>query len=200
MELHIQDPNFVQSYTLHEALLKSSINSIRGGGAYAFVTSGGIRLLMEDVLFSNFLNNSAFQLVVGTDAITNEKALKAIPGVTEAVVNLTNGKATLTSKEPVQNNLIIDAVKSVGYQAMIDETGNLDEKIKVEKVFDRFEVVRRVGELLNKSSNLAEGLFLISEILERKLNIKLDNIGSFSFPEEQAVGRNIENLIRLINN
>ncbi|KKP68292.1 MAG: Cation-transporting ATPase [Candidatus Roizmanbacteria bacterium GW2011_GWA2_35_19] len=64
---------------------------------------------------------------------TNEKALKAIPGVTEAVVNLTNGKATLTSKEPVQNNLIIDAVKSVGYQAMIDETGNLDEKIKVEK-------------------------------------------------------------------
>src|SRR3989339_46071 len=64
---------------------------------------------------------------------TNEKALKALPGVTEAVVNLTNGKATLTSKEPVQNNLIIDAVKSVGYQAMIDETGNLDEKIKVEK-------------------------------------------------------------------
>ncbi|OHD09789.1 MAG: hypothetical protein A2Y41_14050 [Spirochaetes bacterium GWB1_36_13] len=45
------------------------------------------------------------------------------------------------------------------------------EKIKVEKVFDRFEVVRRVGELLNKSSNLAEGLFLISEILERKLGI-----------------------------
>ena len=64
---------------------------------------------------------------------TNEKALKALPGVTEAVVNLTNGKATLTSKEPIKNNLIIDAVKSVGYQAMIDDEGDLDEKIKIEK-------------------------------------------------------------------
>jgi hydroxymethylglutaryl-CoA reductase (NADPH) len=33
------------------------------------------------------------------------------------------------------------------------------------------------------------------EFLEKELNIKLDNIGSFSFPEETAVGRNIENLI-----
>ncbi len=33
------------------------------------------------------------------------------------------------------------------------------------------------------------------QFLEKKLNIKLDNIGDFSFPEEAAVGRNIENLI-----
>ncbi len=33
------------------------------------------------------------------------------------------------------------------------------------------------------------------EFLEKELTIKLDNIGSFSFPEEAAVGRNIENLI-----
>lgn len=33
------------------------------------------------------------------------------------------------------------------------------------------------------------------QFLEKKLNIKLDNIGSFSFPEEAAMGRNIENLI-----
>lgn len=33
------------------------------------------------------------------------------------------------------------------------------------------------------------------QFLEKKLNIKLDNIGGFSFPEEAAVGRNIENLI-----
>ena len=63
----------------------------------------------------------------------NEKALKAIPGVTEAVVNLTNGKATLSSDSPIEENKIIDAVKSVGYQAMIENDGTLDEKIKVEK-------------------------------------------------------------------
>ena len=33
------------------------------------------------------------------------------------------------------------------------------------------------------------------EFLEKELNIKLDNVADFSFPEEQAVGRNIENLI-----
>ncbi len=33
------------------------------------------------------------------------------------------------------------------------------------------------------------------QFLEKKLNIKLDNIGSFSFPEETVAGRNIENLI-----
>ncbi len=32
------------------------------------------------------------------------------------------------------------------------------------------------------------------EFLENKLKIKLDNIGKFSFQEDQAVGRNIENL------
>lgn len=33
------------------------------------------------------------------------------------------------------------------------------------------------------------------KFLEKELGINLDNIGSFSFPEDQAVGRNIENLI-----
>jgi len=78
MKLHIQDPSFIDSYTLHEALLNSSINSIRGGGAYAFITSGGVRLLLEDELFLNFLKKSTFQLVIGTDAITNEKALNKL--------------------------------------------------------------------------------------------------------------------------
>lgn len=78
MKLHIQDPSFIDSYTLHEALLYSSINSIRGGGAYAYVTSGGVRLLLEDKLFLKFLKKSNFQLVIGTDAITNEKALNKL--------------------------------------------------------------------------------------------------------------------------
>ncbi|VVA43537.1 Copper-exporting P-type ATPase [Candidatus Roizmanbacteria bacterium] len=65
---------------------------------------------------------------------TNEKALKAISGVTEAVVNLTTGKATLTSEQPVDAKKIMDAVVSVGYQAMIESPETLDEKIKTEKI------------------------------------------------------------------
>jgi len=65
---------------------------------------------------------------------TNEKALKSILGVKDAVVNLTTGKATLTSDTPVEKNKIIDAVASVGYQALIENEGTLDEKIKTEKI------------------------------------------------------------------
>ena len=65
---------------------------------------------------------------------TNEKSLKAISGVTDAVVNLTTGKATLTSDSPVEKDKIIDAVASVGYQAMFEDSvgkeKTLDEKIK----------------------------------------------------------------------
>lgn len=65
---------------------------------------------------------------------TSEKALKAIPGVTEAVVNLTTGKAALTSDQPIEKNKIADAVASVGYQALFESVETLDDKIKTEKI------------------------------------------------------------------
>ena len=67
---------------------------------------------------------------------SNEKALKAIPGVEEAVVNLNTGKATITSDMPIENDVIKSAVTSVGYEAIvgnINKENNLDEKIKKEK-------------------------------------------------------------------
>ena len=127
MELHIQDPNFVQSYTLHEALLKSSINSIRGGGAYAFVTSGGIRLLMEDVLFSNFLNNSAFQLVVGTDAITNEKALNKLGSLVSSHPRL-NVKAFCHNMNHLTFHPKFSWFKKESGGVVVLGSGNLTEK------------------------------------------------------------------------
>ncbi|MEK7522441.1 MAG: heavy metal translocating P-type ATPase, partial [Patescibacteria group bacterium] len=65
---------------------------------------------------------------------TSEKALKTITGVTDVVVNLATGKATLTSDAPVEKNKIVDAVRSVGYQAMFETEESLDEKIKKEKM------------------------------------------------------------------
>ncbi len=67
---------------------------------------------------------------------TNEKALKAISGVKDAVVNLNTGKATITAAVPIGNDLIKKAVESVGYEAMIEDTNkedSLDDKIKKEK-------------------------------------------------------------------
>lgn len=87
MLIHIQDPSFSKSYTLHEALLYSSIGSIRGGGVYAFATAGGVRLLLEDDIFIEFLRNSHFQLIIGTDEITNEKTLEQLTNLERAYRN-----------------------------------------------------------------------------------------------------------------
>ncbi|MFZ6034675.1 MAG: heavy metal translocating P-type ATPase [Patescibacteria group bacterium] len=64
---------------------------------------------------------------------TNEKALKAIPGVQSAVVNLATGKGTITSDIVVSDQSIKDAIKSVGYEALTESQESLDDRIKKEK-------------------------------------------------------------------
>jgi len=90
---------------------------------------------------------------------TNEKSLKAISGVKDAVVNLTTGKATLISEQPVDAKKIMDAVASVGYQAMIESPETLDEKIKIEKTKELKELKVKVIISLFLSSFIVWGSF-----------------------------------------
>ncbi|MDP4096417.1 phospholipase D-like domain-containing protein [Paenibacillus sp. P96] len=78
MDFYIQDPMFEDGYSLHEALLKASEGATQGGGAYAFVTAGGAKLLFEDDSFTKMIINGNFRLIVGIDEITSEKALEKI--------------------------------------------------------------------------------------------------------------------------
>ncbi len=87
MNLYLQDPTYSSTYTLHEALLNSCINSSRGGAAYAFVSLGGVKLLLEDKIFSQFMTHSKFKLIVGTDEITSEKALNQLESLTNSYSN-----------------------------------------------------------------------------------------------------------------
>jgi Cu+-exporting ATPase len=63
----------------------------------------------------------------------NEEALKKIPFVKKAVVNLATGKATIEFDGKVDLDLVKKAVASVGYQAVFEKEKTLDEKIKQEK-------------------------------------------------------------------
>ncbi|GAB4218722.1 MAG: hypothetical protein Fur009_1100 [Candidatus Microgenomates bacterium] len=65
----------------------------------------------------------------------NEQALKKIPDVVDAVVNLATGKATITTEKEIDFEQIKKTVESVGYQVIDDEEKNedLEEKIKKEK-------------------------------------------------------------------
>jgi len=50
-----------------------------------------------------------------------EKALKTIPGVTEAAVNLATGNVVVESKEKIDDRKIKDVIKDSGYQALMEE-------------------------------------------------------------------------------
>lgn len=78
MSFYIQDPTIPFSYSLHEALLHACTGAQNGGGAYAFVSQDGVKLLLEDETFRAFVKLGSFKLIVGIDQITNENALQKL--------------------------------------------------------------------------------------------------------------------------
>jgi HKD family nuclease len=75
---HIQDPSFKDNKLLHEALLDACSNAIYGAGAYAYVTSSGVYMLMGDEIFKKFIAQGKFHLVAGLDDVTNLKSLETL--------------------------------------------------------------------------------------------------------------------------
>jgi len=52
---------------------------------------------------------------------TTEKALKTIPGVSQAVVNLVNGNTTVESNEIIDQTKIKTVIKDAGYEAIFEK-------------------------------------------------------------------------------
>ena len=88
MKLHIQDPADPGAPFLHEKILELCQGAARGGGAFSFASSDGVNLLMKDEVFRAFLKGGSFELVVGVDAITNEKALATLKQATAELPKL----------------------------------------------------------------------------------------------------------------
>lgn len=78
MTLMIQDPAFSNSMKLGEALIDASKIGIEGAGAFAFVEENGINLFLEDPAFIAYISRYKFQLIIGTDSITDPKAVKKL--------------------------------------------------------------------------------------------------------------------------
>jgi len=78
MTLHIQDPTNKNSDYLVDTLLDACEEAIRGGGSFAFLSAGGVKLLLQDKRFIEFAKIGAFDLVVGVDAITDTRAIAAL--------------------------------------------------------------------------------------------------------------------------
>lgn len=84
----IQDPDFSNSYSLHEALNLAGRGATYAAGAYAFVSKGGLELLMGTPSFEEMLGQHPIHLIIGMDAITNEAAVMALAMLQEKHQNL----------------------------------------------------------------------------------------------------------------
>ncbi len=89
MELMIQDPTYAASMRLGEALIDACNKGQDGAGAFAFAEENGIDLFLGDPDFSNYIKTNNYELVVGTDSITDPKAVARLRAYCKLYNNLT---------------------------------------------------------------------------------------------------------------
>lgn len=89
MELMIQDPTYAASMRLGEALIDACNKSTDGAGAFAFAEENGIDLFLGDDDFRDYIKTHKYELVVGTDSITDPKAVSRLRAYCKLYKNLT---------------------------------------------------------------------------------------------------------------
>lgn len=89
MELMIQDPTYAASMRLGEALIDACNKGQDGAGAFAFAEENGIDLFLGDPDFSDYIKTHKYELVVGTDSITDPKAVTRLRAYCKLYHNLT---------------------------------------------------------------------------------------------------------------
>lgn len=75
MEMNIQDPIYADSMRFGEALIDACSKGIDGAGAFAFAEQNGIDLFLGDKEFGKYIRTNNYVLIVGTDSITDYKAI-----------------------------------------------------------------------------------------------------------------------------
>ncbi len=89
MELMIQDPTYAASMRLGEALIDACNKGMDGAGAFAFAEENGIDLFLGDSDFGDYIKTHSYVLVVGTDSITDPKAINSLRDYCAKYKNLT---------------------------------------------------------------------------------------------------------------
>lgn len=89
MELMIQDPTYAAGMRLGEVLIDACNKGTDGAGAFAFAAENGIDLFLGDDDFRNYITNNKYELVVGTDSITDPKAVSSLREYCTLYRNLT---------------------------------------------------------------------------------------------------------------
>lgn len=88
MTLCIQDPTDASSEYLIDTLIDACTGAISGAGAFAFMSTGGVRLFLQDSAFKEFAAKGNFDLIVGVDAITDTAAVTALDELRKTIPSL----------------------------------------------------------------------------------------------------------------
>ena len=80
--LRIQDPASGDA-TLLELLIESATSANLGAAIFSFASTNGVKLLIDDRDFKDFLRRSQFELIVGVDAVTVPATLKLLRATEE---------------------------------------------------------------------------------------------------------------------
>ena len=123
--LYIQDPIFSKSYSTHEALISSCINSVKGYGSYAFASASGVEILFEDKEFGGLLDRGTYSMVVGIDEITNLKCLDKLNEIASKKPNFSVKAYYQENKSSLFHPKFSFFQHSSGYGSLIVGSGNL---------------------------------------------------------------------------
>lgn len=138
--IRIQDSNFDDSYSFHEILVDTFKTSIDGFGMYAFASSAGAKLLFNDIEVINYFSAHKYQLLVGTDSITNERSIESLYELSERLQglevkaylneesNLFHPKLSLFENENNTGNLLIGSnnLTTGGLRKNIEALSNIE--------------------------------------------------------------------------
>lgn len=89
MAFYLQDPGDPDTTYLLEILIQECQSATGGGASFAWATQRGVNLLLENKHFIDLLSEKTFHLVIGIDAVTDEKALQALARVQKELAGLT---------------------------------------------------------------------------------------------------------------
>lgn len=78
MKLYLQDPTYEFTKPLEKTIKENFAIAQGGAGAYAFATKEGIDRILGSAEFKKLMKKGTWEIIVGTDDITDVRTLKAL--------------------------------------------------------------------------------------------------------------------------
>lgn len=79
VDFHLHDPTAVgEGHSFLEVLVNAASGASHGGGIFAFASRTGIEMLLDDEELRPLLDVGGFELIIGVDSVTDERALEQL--------------------------------------------------------------------------------------------------------------------------